>query len=210
MLFYFKFFLFLTFCSCVVCNKYLDLKFEQVMVGHEEWCDTNTRVNTRIQAVRQELENSQKATVDVDAEVEDINKLYEEKGPGPHLLLIDFEQTTPNAVQYPSNRLGKEVTAWIWKHRITGAEVRRFPTQSGKGFDTGVLSRYLRGLKPTTNKVAYERAQLILSLNSKKPIVDLTASSPSKPALSRGDLLKQWVRCLLCFVLCFVCYSIAL
>jgi hypothetical protein len=97
----FQFLIFLTFHSCVVCNKYLDLKFEQVMVGHEEWCDTNTCVNTRIQAVRQELENSQKATVDVDAEVEDINKLYEEKGPGPHLLLIDLEQTTPNAVQYP-------------------------------------------------------------------------------------------------------------
>jgi hypothetical protein len=182
------------------------IMFEQVMVGHEEWCDTNTRVNTRIQAVRQELENSQKAIVDVDAEVDDINMLYEEKGLGPHLLLIDFVQTTPNAVQYPSNHLGKEVTAWIWKHRITGAEVRRFPTQSGKGFNTGVLSRYLQGLKPTTNKAAYECAQLILLLNSKKTVVDLTASSPSKPALSRGDLLKQWVL----YLVCFVCCSIAL
>jgi hypothetical protein len=172
------------------------------MVGHEEWCDTNTCVNTRIQAVQQELENSQKAIVDVDAEVDDINKLYEEKGPGPHLLLINFVQTTPNAVQYPSNCLGKEGTACIWKHRITGAEVQRFPTQSGKGFDTGVLLRYLRGSKQTTNKVAYERAQLILSLNSKKTVVDLTASSPSKPALLRKDLLKQWVCCFVCFVCC--------
>jgi hypothetical protein len=56
----FYFFIFLTFRSCVVCNKYLDLKFEQVMAGHEEWCDTNTCVNTSIQAVRQEIENSQK------------------------------------------------------------------------------------------------------------------------------------------------------
>jgi hypothetical protein len=123
MLLYFNFFIILTFLSCVVCNMYLDLKFEQVMVGHEEWCDTNTCVNTRIQAVQQVLENSQKAIVNVDAEVDDIIKLYEEKGPGPHLLLINFVQTKPNVAQYPSNRLGKEVTAWIWKHRITGAEV---------------------------------------------------------------------------------------
>jgi hypothetical protein len=150
--------------------------------------------------VRQKLENSQKTIVNVDAKVDDINKLYEEKGPGPHVLLIDFVQTTPNAIQYPSNRLGKEATAWIWKHRITGAEVRRSPTQSGKGLDTGVLWRYLRKLKQTTNKVAYERAQLILPLNSKKTKIDLTASSPSKPALSCKDLLKQWVRCLVCFV----------
>jgi hypothetical protein len=65
-----NFLIFLTFLSCVVCNKYLDLKFEQVMVSHEEWCDTNTCVNTRIQAVRQELENSQKSVVDVDADVD--------------------------------------------------------------------------------------------------------------------------------------------
>jgi hypothetical protein len=170
------------------------------MVGHEKWCDTNTRVNTRIQAVRQELENSQKAIVDVNAEVDDINKLYEEKGPGPHLLLIDFVQTTP-AVQYPSNRLGKE--AWIWKHRITGAAVRRFPAQSGKDLTLESLSHYLQGLKPATNKVAYEWAQLILPLNSKKTVVDFTASSASKPALSRG-VLKQWVSCLVCFVCCSI------
>jgi hypothetical protein len=96
----FKKIIFLAFLSYVVCNKYLDLKFEQVLVGHEEWCVTDTCVSIRIQAVRQELENSQKAIVHVDAEVDDINKLYEEKGLGPHLLLIDFVQTTPNAVQY--------------------------------------------------------------------------------------------------------------
>jgi hypothetical protein len=177
----------------------MDLKLEQVMVGHEEWCNTNVRVNTRIQANRQELEQSQKSAVDVEANFDDINKIFEEKGQGPHMLLIDFEPTTETACPYPSNRVGKDVISWIWKHKLTGAEVRRYPTHSGKGYDTGVFSKYLKSLKATTHKVAYNRAQLILSLNNKKSVVDLTlASSPTKPVLSREVLLKQWVRCPVC------------
>jgi hypothetical protein len=196
----------------LVKNKYMDLKLEQVLVGHETWCESNTRVNSRLQNIRRELESSQKSqVVEVDVNVDDIQKLFAEKGQGSHMLLMDFDPTTAGPVLEPSFRTGKDVLVWVWKHKLTGAEVRRYLTSSKKGYDTGVLSRYLRSLKETKNKAAYERAKLILALNSKKgEMVDLTVpSSTSKPALSRETLLKQWVSCVV-FDLClflFPCFS---
>jgi hypothetical protein len=179
----------------------MDLNLEQVKVGHERWCETNTLVNTRLQAIRHQLELSQKSqVVDVDVDLDDVHKLFADKGQGPHVLLIEFEAKTADPVICPSLGTGQEVNVWIWKHKITDAVVCRYLTASGKGYDTGVLSRYLRGLKETTNKVAYERAQVILLLNSKKSVVDLMQLSPSKPPPSHDALLKQWVSC---FVLLF-------
>jgi hypothetical protein len=107
-------------------------------------------------------------------------------------------------VTEPSPRLGKPIRVWVWKHKLTEAEIRRYPTYSGKGWDTGVLSRYLWSLKVSLHKVAYERGQRILSLNSKIAELDPTVSI-EKPLMKREDLLKQWVS--LCFLLCCFCSS---
>jgi hypothetical protein len=175
----------------------MNLNLEQMKAGHKRWYKTNMRVNTRLQAIRHQLELSQKSqVVDVNVDLDDIHKLVADKGQGLHMLLIEFEPKTDEPVICPSLHTGQDVNVWIWKHKMTDAEVCRYLTASGKGYDTGVLSHYLRGLKETTNKVAYERAQVILLLNSKKSVVDLTQSSPSKPPPSRDALLKQWLSCL--------------
>jgi hypothetical protein len=138
-----------------------------------------------------------------------IHKLFADKGQGPHMLLIKFEAKAAEPVICPSLQTGRDVNVWIWKHKITDAEVCRYLTASGKGYDTGVLPRYLRGLKETTNKVAYERAQVILLLNSKKSVVDLTQSSPSKPPPLRDALLKQWESCFVLLFLVLLCLTFA-
>jgi hypothetical protein len=183
---------------------------EQVKVGHERWCEITTLVNTRLQAIWHQLELSQKSqVVDVDVDLDDIHKLFADKGQGPHMLLIEFEAKTAESVICPSLRTGRDVNVWIWKHKITDAEACRYLTASGKGYDTGVLSRYLRGLKETTDKVAYEHAQVILLLNSIKSVVDLTQLSPSKPPPSRDPLLKQWVSCFVLLFLVLLCLTFA-
>jgi hypothetical protein len=175
-------------------NKFLTLKLREIATGHETWCEYNTRVNTRLSVARQELERSQQAEViEVDADFTDINELFEKKGRGKHMLELEFLPTTTEGVTEPSPRLGKPIRVWVWKHKTTEAEIRRYPTHSGKGWDTGVLSRYLRSLKVSLHKVAYERAQRILSLNSKMIESVATESMIEKPILKREDLLKQWV-----------------
>jgi hypothetical protein len=95
------------------------LNLEQVNVGHEEWCKTNTRVNTRIQAERQALQIAQKPDIiDIDVDVSDIDKLFEERGQGPHLLEMEFVPATEAAVQYVSKRTDKPTTRWTWRHKI--------------------------------------------------------------------------------------------
>jgi hypothetical protein len=101
------------------------------------------------------LQKSQVVVVNVN--LDDIHKLFAEKGQGPHMFLIEFEPKTTEPVICPSLRTGQVVKVWIWKHKITDAEVRRYLAVSGKGYDAGVLSRYLQGLKETTNKVAYRK-----------------------------------------------------
>jgi hypothetical protein len=52
---------------------------------------------------------------------------------------------------------------------MTEVEIHRYKTKSGKSFDTGVLSQYLRLLKADRqNNVASERASHILQLNSER------------------------------------------
>jgi hypothetical protein len=61
----------------------MDLNLEQVKVGHERWCETNTLVNTRLQAIWHQLELFQKSqVVDVDVDLDDIHKLFADKGQG--------------------------------------------------------------------------------------------------------------------------------
>jgi hypothetical protein len=130
--------------------------------------------------------------VNIDANLTDAHKLFEEKGQGSHLLDMDFEPVTDGGVENPSARTGKPTVFWIWRHKMTEVEVQRYKTASKKSWDTGVLSRYLRSLTISKNKVAYERAQEILKLNSKKDSMALK-DTPEKRSIARKDMIKQWV-----------------
>jgi hypothetical protein len=142
------------------------MKLKDIEIGHEIWCDYNTRVNARLAAVRQELvEQSQQAEViEVDADFTDINKLFEDKGRGKHMLEFEFLPTTTEGVTEASPRLGKPIRVWAWKHKLTEAEIRRYPTYSGKGWDTGVLSQYLRSLKVSLLHYAKKAGRLCIFL----------------------------------------------
>jgi hypothetical protein len=175
-------------------DKFMTLTFAQVKAGHETWCHAHTRSNARKQAARQVLELEQQSEViQIDTDFADIDKLFEEKGQGPHLLELDFFPTTAGGETQPSKRAGgQDTTAWIWQHNTMGKLVSRYPTQSGKGWDTGVLSRYLKSLKESKNKTAYDRAQHILALNCKQSLAVLQ-DLPEPLPVSRKDTVKQWV-----------------
>jgi hypothetical protein len=140
---------------------------EQVKAGHEAWLQANTLSNAQKQAKQQALEMEQRSeVVNIDADWTDVHKLFEEKGQGSHLLEMDFEPVKDGAVENPSVRTGKPTVFWTWRQKLM--EVWQYKTASGKSWYTGVLSCYLRSLTESKNKVAYERAQEILKLNSKK------------------------------------------
>jgi hypothetical protein len=140
-------------------DKYLDLNFQQIKGGHESWCETNTRVNSRIQAMQQKMELAQMAeVVDVDIDLSNINKLFEEKGQGRHLLEMEFVLVMEGPVNYICKRMGKPTKGWTMGVKVN----TRYPTHSGKAFDTGVLLHYLQQLEESDSSVAFERAQHIV------------------------------------------------
>jgi len=171
-------------------DKFMTLKIEQVQQAHELWVQANVRANDRKTQERERLEREDNFGDKEEVDLEGIKKLFSEKGLGPHMLELDFEAMTLEPITYQSVRTGKPTTSWSWKHRFTGVEVKRYPTKSGKSFDTGVLSSYLSHLKKIKDRVAYEQAVLILSLNTKggKSVKDAVASSAT-----REELLRQWV-----------------
>jgi hypothetical protein len=114
------------------------------------------------------------------------------------MLEFEFLPTTTEGVTEASPRRGKPIRVWVWKHKLTEAEICRYSKYSRKGWDTGVLSRYLRSLKVSQHKVAYDRAQQILSLNS-KIAESCPTESIEKPLKKWEDLLKQWVSLWLLF-----------
>jgi hypothetical protein len=62
-------------------DKFLTLKLIEIAIGHETWCKYNTHVSTRLSVAWPELEQLQQAEViEVDADLTDINKLFEKKG----------------------------------------------------------------------------------------------------------------------------------
>jgi hypothetical protein len=181
--------------------KHLTLLPEQVKAGHEAWVQANTLSNARKQAKRQALEVEQMSeVVNINADLTEVHKLFEEKGQGLYLLEMDFEH---GGVENPSARTGKLTVFWIWRHKLTEVEVRRYKTASGKSWDTGVVSRYLRSLTESKNKVAYEHAQEILKLNSKKVSMALK-DTPEKRSIARKDMIKQWVVFLVAYAPIFV------
>jgi hypothetical protein len=193
----------------------LDLNYQQIKAGHESWRETNTRVNFRIQAVRQKMELAQMAeVVDVDIDLSDINKLFEEKGNGRHLLEMEFLPVTEEPVNYISKRTGKPTKRWTFKHKTTGVKVNRYPTRSGKAFDSGVLLRYLQRLEESDNLVAFAQAQHIVLLNSKNGTANFKSSAPEHPLLTRKELLKHWVSSFSFIIfkstsdICSLCFSL--
>jgi hypothetical protein len=66
------------------------------------------------------LRESSKGEVKDDVDVNDIKKLFEERGHGRHMLEMEFEPTTETPVEpYTSNRTGRLTTKWTWRHKFT-------------------------------------------------------------------------------------------
>jgi hypothetical protein len=173
-------------------NKFMDLKIGDIPDAVEAFYKHNARSNQRKAQERQKMEIAQQGSV-VDVEnvdVSDINKLFEEKGRGPHMLEHDFEPVEL-LENFKSPRTGELCTKWTWKHKATGGLVHRYMRFNKKGFDSGVLSMYLRSIKENKNKVAFERAQHILLLNGQK-VAKADDTIPQR-VVDRESLLKQWV-----------------
>jgi hypothetical protein len=152
-------------------NKYLNDEANGVKAAAKAFYQSNSWSNQRKANEQERLEREQQgdAEDDVDVDVNDINKLFEERSHGWHMLEMEFEPTTETPVEpYTSNWTGRLTTKWTWRHKFTKEPVHRYKTKLGKSFDTGVLSGYLQSLRERTNKVAFEQAKLILWRNGKK------------------------------------------
>jgi hypothetical protein len=189
----------------IISLQFITLPVEQVQETHDLWFEANARSNSRKQLERERLERTQAVDVDeaADADLADINFLFAEKNQGPHLLELEFEPVTAAPVELISNQTGKQVRRWEWRHKRTGIEIKRYPTKSGKSFDTGVLSSYLKTLKEQPDKIAYQRACHILKLNAKAGRVSQVAELPT---INREHLLKQWVSSVVSIVACLKLY----
>ncbi len=182
----------------------MTLPLEQVKDAHELWVEANARSNTRKQREQERAAALEVDSSDDEKEVDlsDIDKLFKEKGQGPHLLEMEFVPVTESPVEYTSAKTGLQTRAWIWRHKsVEKVEARRYPTKSEKGFDTGVLAAKLRSIQPKHGKEAYQRACHILKLNMKhSKAAALAAGAGVQPIVNRETQLKQWVRiCFLCF-----------
>jgi hypothetical protein len=176
--------------------------------AHELWVKANSRFNTKKQLEREHAKKEQyNDTTGNEADLSDINELFAEKGRGPHMLELDFEPVTQEATNFVSVRTGNETICWKWKHKYTGKEVSRYPTTSGKSFDTGVLSTALQRLNCRIHPVAYQRARHILRLNTKNGQFDMAnmEGGPVAVAINREELLSQWVSLVRCHLLVAIC-----
>ena len=130
-------------------SKFMNLPIQQVKNAHELWFEANTRSNSRKQ---REKEAAAALEIDDDddgeTDLSDIDKLFNEKGQGPHLLELDFEPETEEPVVYTSSTTGYTTRAWPWRHKlVAGVVARRYPTQSKKGGTLGCF-RTSSGVSP--------------------------------------------------------------
>jgi hypothetical protein len=138
----------------------MTLDVDQVSEAHEIWVWYNARCYDRRQRERERAKQQQEPEViDEDADVSDITKLYTERKQGSHLLELEFEPATDGPEEYVSPRTGKLTQCWKWKHKRTGVEIKRFLSKSGKSWDTGKLSNYLKTLKESDDKIAYQASK---------------------------------------------------
>ena len=189
-------FFFIQFTHPVFIFQYMTLDLEQIKDAHEVWFHANSRVNERKQSERNEALKEQESKASKEkADFTDINVLLGEKGQGPHLLELEFEPVMDEPEEYISSRTGKTTQCWSWRHKLTGAVLKRFTSATGKSWDTGKLSSYLRKLVGNENKIASQRAEYILKLNSKhirrKAGVCVSVRVPTGD--EKQNLVKQWV-----------------
>jgi hypothetical protein len=176
--------------------------------SHELWQQALVRTNAYIYVTNQRIleANATLSAAALDAELfdfSDIDERFEKDGKGPHLLEMDFVGDTGGPVDYV-DRNGRASKFWMWRHRLTGYCLRRFSNLSGRSFDTGRLSKYLKMIKEHENPLAYARAKHILQLNDSN-LVQGTKDVPL--VLERRDLLGQQVgssKRFYNFCLCFV------
>jgi hypothetical protein len=196
MLFLIVFFLYFNLTYCFLLHQFLTFTVDQIKAAHELWFSKNSKVNDRKQQEREKAKKAQEIIIDDnDADLTDIDKLFAERHQGPHMLEIDFEPVG-EPTEYPSQKTGQPTQCWTWKHKLTGHEIKRYRTASGKAWDTGKLSLYLLKLKESTHKIAYQRALHILRLNKKN--VRITEDEGCfAVAVGKGEdkesLVKQWV-----------------
>jgi hypothetical protein len=167
---------------------------------HEIWQQAQARVNAHDYTERQTLlaitsgtsSNANNKISNPDIDLTDIDTFFQAEGKGPKLLEFEFEPATPLPISY-EDKSGRPSSYWFWKHKMTGQSVKRFANISGKSFDTGRLTKFLKGLKASSFPVAHARAQHILQLNEsiREQVVD-GAAAPL--ALDRKTLLGQQVR----------------
>jgi hypothetical protein len=184
--------------------QFLTLEFNQVKTDHELWYQALHRCNAREQRQREEIEKEQQPeAAEQKADLTDIDKLFTEKGTGPHMYELEFEPCTPQPIEYASTSTNsnKLTRRWDWKHKVTGVIIKRYTSQTGNSFDTGRLSNYLRErIKKQQYPVAFERGQHICLLNDRKRGVKGQKQQGHEVAMivNREELVKQWVRLFAC------------
>jgi hypothetical protein len=136
--------------------------------AHESWQTANARNNARIYEVQKALLAAQ-ASGDPD-EVDlvnfpDIEDYFQKWGKGPHLLEFEFKPDTEEPVEYTREKCGRVSRYWRWSHKLTNTVVKRFASASGKGFDSGRLSKVLSSISQRSPHVfgtVVRRQQLLL------------------------------------------------
>ena len=138
--------------------------------AHERWVAANARCNAKMQREREEKERAEEIIDVEDADVEDIDKLYAEKGTGPHMFELEFEPVVTEPVEKESSRGGHTIRIWPWRHKLTKKEVNWYASVSGLTWDTGKLSKYLSSLTEKQHPIAYQRARRIFSFYQTKQL----------------------------------------
>ena len=162
--------------------------------AHEVWQTANAKVNSFLNDQIAALKAAQAArSLDCLKEpqtFEDIESAFNKLGGGPHLLLLEFEPSAVGPIEYETKRKEKN-KYWIWRHKITKKEVRRYASTSGNTYDTGRLWSYMRAINQKLFPLAYARAQKIISLNGLDvPISDV---NEAREPMTRRLKLEQQV-----------------
>jgi hypothetical protein len=173
--------------------------------AHDLWHSANAKVKARLFVERerlQRIQDSAKVDDNVAYSMEDIEEFFQKHGKGSHLLEYDFTPNTPEPVPY-RNAEGKMSIYHCWTHKHTKYIVKRYASASGKGVDSGRLSKYLRRIKESVHPLAYARAKKILDLNETMLHEQSDEVAAVSVPLDRKGQLKQQVRHVLFFPFCF-------
>lgn len=163
---------------------------------HEAWNKATAKCNAKIYLEKNALLSARKGDpklANTAFDMGDIDVFFQEHGCGSHLLEYDFTPDTPKAVPYTTEN-GQQSSYWRWTHKHTKISVKRYATASGKSFDSGRLSKYLRGISQQQFPLGYARAQKILLLNKSRLHLEEAIASGGRTSLDRKEILQQQVR----------------